>query len=158
MNNIQVTKAYADWINTVKYDLFITLNTEVEFTYSELSKILSNYFYKVECDVFTEKKRKRYFKTLRIKRVVAIEHVNKRTHAHIQVKTLPNFTNEQMIELLKLCWSEHLGSNKHKDFLFNASVIANADAVSSYITKETLLANKQQSDVIDLSSSYIVCS
>ena len=41
MSNIQVTKAYADWINTVKYDLFITLNTEVEFTYSEFSKILS---------------------------------------------------------------------------------------------------------------------
>ena len=102
MSKIQLNRAYADWINETAYDLFITLNTEVEYTYTDISELISKLFYMAECDVFTYRNRERYRKTCRIKRVVAIEHYKKRTHAHIQVKTLDNFTNEQMIELLNL--------------------------------------------------------
>ena len=155
MSKIQLNRAYADWINETAYDLFITLNTEVEYTYTDISELISKLFYKAECDVFTYRNRERYRKTCRIKRVVAIENYKKRTHAHIQVKTLDNFTNEQMIELLNLEYKQLTNTKHDKAFLFNASVIANRQAVSNYITKEILITNKQQSDVIDLQSSFI---
>ena len=60
-----------------------------------------------------------------------------------------------MLVRLKLTYLKLWNTKHDKAFLFNASVIANREAVSNYITKETLIANKQQSDVIDLQSSFI---
>ena len=99
MNEYKLKEAYAEWVNKENYDLFVTLNSENELTYEQMSELVLKLFYKTECTAFGYKKRERYKKTLRIKRLVSIEHYNKRTHAHIQVKTLQSFTNEQMIEL-----------------------------------------------------------
>lgn len=155
MNTYELKTAYADWIcSNNKYDLFITLNSEVELTFEEMSKLLCKLFYKTECDVFTYEKRELYKTKCRIERVCVIENYNKRTHAHLQVKTLSNFTNEQMIELLKEEYKQ-LTKTKEKQFLFDASVIADRQAVSRYTTKDTNKQNKLLNDVIDLRSSFI---
>jgi|TARA_B110000879_G_C10874018_1_gene394058 hypothetical protein len=155
MNEYKLKEAYAEWVNKESYDLFITLNSERELSYEKMSELVLKLFYKTECTVFGYKQRERYKKTLRIKRLVAIEHYNKRTHAHIQVKTLQSFTNEQMIELLRLEYMALLNTKREKSFLFNATQIANRDAVSRYITKETNKQNRKLNDVIDLRSSFI---
>tara|TARA_B110000046_G_scaffold11976_1_gene11884 strand:- start:5630 stop:6112 length:483 start_codon:yes stop_codon:yes gene_type:complete len=155
MNEYKLKEAYAEWVNKENYDLFVTLNSENELTYEQMSELVLKLFYKTECTVFGYKKRERYKKTLRIKRLVSIEHYNKRTHAHIQVKTLEGFTNEQMIELLRLEYMALLKTKREKSFLFNATQIANRDAVSRYITKETNKQNRKLNDVIDLRSSFI---
>ena len=146
MEAYKLKEAYAEWVNKVNYDLFITLNTEAEFTKEQMGKLMCNLFYKTECDVFGYSNREKYRNKLRIKRAVVIEGDEKRTHAHIQVKTLKGFTNEQMIELLKLEYMKLLNTKREKSFLFHATQIANRDAVSGYILKK---------DEIDLRSSFI---
>ena len=146
MNEYKLKEAYTEWLNKQSFDLFITLNTEAELTKEQMSKLMCKLFYKTECDVFGYSNREKYRNKLRIKRAVVIEGDEKRTHAHIQVKTLEGFTNEQMIELLKLEYMKLLNTKREKSFLFHATQIANRDAVSGYTLKK---------DVIDLRSSFI---
>ena len=146
MNEYKLREATSEWLNKQSFDLLITLNTEVELTEEQMSKLMCKLFYKIECDVFGYSNREKYRNKLRIKRAVVIEGDEKRTHAHIQVKTLEGFTNEQMIELLNLEYMKLLNTKREKGFLFHATQIANRDAVSRY----TLKKNK-----IDLRSSFI---
>ena len=153
MEAYKLKEAYAEWVNKENYDLFITLNTEAELTYEQMSELMCKLFYKTECDVFGKNKNSEWRRELykykdkfHIKRLVVIEHYNKRTHAHIQVKTLKAFTNEQMIELLKLEYMALLNTKRGKSFIFHATQIANRDAVSGYTLKK---------DEIDLRSSFI---
>ena len=146
MEAYKVREAYAEWANKQNFDLFITLNTEAELTKEQMGKLMCKLFYKTECDVFGYSNREKYRNKLRIKRAVVIEGDKKRTHAHIQVKTLKGFTNEQMIELLKLEYMKLLNTKREKSFLFHATQIANRDAVSGYTLKK---------DEIDLRSSFI---
>ena len=155
MEAYKLKEAYAEWVNKENYDLFITLNTEAELTYEQMSELMCKLFYKTECDVFGYSNREKYRNKLRIKRAVVIEGDEKRTHAHIQVKTLKGFTNEQMIELLKLEYMALLNTKRGKSFIFHATQIANRDAVSRYTLKETNKQNRKLKDVIDLRSSFI---
>ena len=155
MEAYKVREAYKEWANKQSFDLFITLNTEAELTKEQMGKLMCKLFYKTECDVFGYSNREKYRNKLRIKRAVVIEGDEKRTHAHIQVKTLEGFTNEQMIELLKLEYMKLLNTKREKSFLFHATQIANRDAVSRYTLKETNKQNRKLKDVIDLRSSFI---
>ena len=92
MEAYKLKGAYAEWVNKENYDLFITLNTEAELTYEQMSELMCKLFYKTECDVFGKNKNSEWRRELykykdkfHIKRLVVIEHYNKRTHAHIQV-------------------------------------------------------------------------
>lgn len=156
MNNIQLNEAYANWTASREYDLKLDLNTESELTFEQMSKLLCKYFYKLECDVFGYELRYKYNReNFRIKRVVMIEGDDKRTHSHILVKTLKGWTNEQMIELLKLGWNEINKAKKDKAFLLNAENINSRSAVSRYNTKDTQRQNEKLNDVICLRSSFI---
>ena len=153
MNEYKLREATTEWLDKQSFDLFITLNTEVELTKEQMSKLICKLFYKTECDAFGkntngELRRElyKYKDKFHIKRAVVIEGDEKRTHAHIQVKTLKGFTNEQMIELLKLEYMKLLNTKREKSFLFHATQIANRDAVSGYTLKK---------DEIDLRSSFI---
>ena len=153
MNEYKLREATTEWLDKQNFDLFITLNTEVELTKEQMSELMCRLFYKTECDVFGKningewrRELYKYKDKFHIKRAVVIEGDEKRTHAHIQVKTLEGFTNEQMIELLKLEYMKLLKTKREKGFLFHATQIANRDAVSRY----TLKKNK-----IDLRSSFI---
>ena len=146
MNEYKLREATSEWLNKQSFDLLITLNTEVELTEEQMSKLMCKLFYKIECDVFGYNNREKYRNKLRIKRAVVIEGDEKRTHAHIQVKTLEGFTNEQMIELLNLEYMKLLNTKREKGFLFHATQIANRDAVSRYTLKKYK---------IDLRSSFI---
>ena len=116
MNNIQVKNAYADWLSKTDYNLFVTLNTEVEYTETELAELIIMLFYKIECDVFGYKNRELYKTKCRVSRVVAIESKYKRTHAHIKVQTLADWTDAQMLELIKLDWQQ-ITNTKKKTFI-----------------------------------------
>ena len=156
MSNIQLNEAYADWLSTRRYDLVLTLNAEQELTYEQMSKLLCKYFYKLECDVFGYELRYKYNReNFRIKRVVAIEGDEKRTHAYILVRTLVGWTDEQMIELLRLTYRHITEADKDKAFLFKAERINSRSAVSRYNTKDTHRQNEKLNDVIDLRSSFI---
>ena len=156
MSNIQLNEAYADWLSTRHYDLVLTLNAEQELTYEQMSKLLCKYFYKLECDVFGCELRYKYNReNFRIKRVVAIEGDEKRTHAHILVRTLVGWTDEQMIELLRLTYRHITEADKDKAFLFKAERINSRSAVSRYNTKDTHRQNEKLNDVICLRSSFI---
>ena len=113
------------------------------------------FFYKAECDVFGYSNREKYRKALRINRVVAIEGDEKRTHAHILVRTLVGWTDEQMIELLRLTYRHITEADKDKAFLFKAERINSRSAVSRYNTKDTHRQNEKLNDVICLRSSFI---
>ena len=156
MNGIQLNEAYAQWIESNHYDLTVTLNAEQELTYEQMSKLMCEFFYKAECDVFGYELRYKYNRdNFRIKRVVAIEGDEKRTHAHIKVKTLEGWTDEQMIELLRLTYRHITKAKKDKAFLFKAETINSRSAVSRYNTKDTHRQNEKLNDVIDLRSSFI---
>jgi len=153
MNGYKLREATTEWLDKQSFDLFITLNTEVELTKEQMSELMCRLFYKTECDVFGKningewrRELYKYKDKFHIKRAVVIEGDEKRTHAHIQVKTLEGFTNEQMIELLKLEYMKLLNTKRERSFLFHATQIANRDAVSGYILKK---------DEIDLRSSFI---
>lgn len=159
---IQLNEAYASWVSSRDYDLLLNLNTEAEMNYEQMSKLLCRFFYKAECDVFGKTTGGEYRRNLyhskekfHIKRVVAIEGDDKRTHAHVKVKTLEGWTNEQMLELLRLTYRHVTKADKDKAFLFEATQINSSDAVSRYITKDTQRQNEKLNDVIDLRSSFI---
>lgn len=156
MNAIQLNEAYAEWVASRDYDLMLTLNTEKELTFEQMSKLLCQFFYKAECDVFGYKLRYKYNRDkFRIKRVVAIEGDDKRTHAHVVVKTLEGWTDEQMIELMRLTYRHITKAEKDKAFLFKAEKIHSRSAVSRYNTKDTQRQNEKLNDVICLRSSFI---
>lgn len=155
MSNIQLNEAYADWVSSQHYDLILHINAEQELTYEQMSSLICKFFYKAECDVFGYSNREKYKKALRIKRVVAIEGDEKRTHAHIKVKTLVGWTDEQMIELLRLTYRHITKAKKDKAFLFKAEPIRHKQNSSGYITKDTQRQNEKLNDVICLRSSFI---
>ena len=156
MNAIQLNEAYAEWVSTNHYDIKCDLNTECELTYEQMSKLLCKFFYLLECHVFGYELRYKYNRDkFRIKRVCHIEGDEKRTHVHIVVKTLDGWTNEQMIELLKLGWKEVNSTQKDKTFIFWAEEIRDISEVCGYYTKETEKQNRKLNDVICLRSSFI---
>ena len=161
METYEVQKSYAQWLGQTDADLVITLNTERELvdtillsSFDQLSAVLRKYFYKIECDVFGYLKREKYKTKCRVNRVVCIERDNKRTHAHILVKTLEGWTNAEMIELLNLSWHD-LQRTRNKSFTFKAQHITTQNKLSMYNTKETRRQNEQLNDVLDLRSSFI---
>ena len=93
-------------------------------------------------------------KKCRVNRVICIERDNKRTHAHILVKTLEGWTNAEMIELLNMSWHD-LQRTRNKSFTFKAQHITTQNKLSMYNTKETRRQNEQLNDVLDLRSSFI---
>ena len=156
MNAYKLHHAYADWIGAEEYSLLLNLNTEQELSHELMSKLMCRYFYRAECNVFGYDTRRKYNREkFRIKRVVAIEGDTKRTHAHVMVKTLDGWTNEKMLELMRLTYEEVTDASADKRFLFEATEINSRTAVSGYITKDTYRQNTKLNDVIDLRSSFI---
>jgi hypothetical protein len=136
--------------------LLLNLNTEQKLSYEYMSKLMCKYFYRAECNVFGYDTRSKYNREkFRIKRIVAIEGDTKRTHAHVMVKTLGDWTNEKMLELMRLTYKEVTDASADKRFLFEATEINSRTAVSGYITKDTYRQNTKLNDVIDLRSSFI---
>lgn len=156
MNAYKLNHAYADWVGADEYSLLLNLNTEQELSYEYMSKLMCKYFYRAECNVFGYDTRRKYNRDkFRIKRIVAIEGDTKRTHAHVMVKTLGDWTNEKMLELMRLTYKEVTDTSADKRFLFEATEINSRTAVSGYITKDTYRQNTKLNDVIDLRSSFI---
>ena len=156
MNAYKLNHAYADWVGADEYSLLLNLNTEQELSYEYMSKLMCKYFYRAECNVFGYDTRSKYNREkFRIKRIVAIEGDTKRTHAHVMVKTLGDWTNEKMLELMRLTYKEVTDTSADKKFLFEATEIVSRTAVSGYITKDTYRQNTKLNDVIDLRSSFI---
>jgi hypothetical protein len=156
MNAYKLNHAYADWVGADEYSLLLNLNAEQELSYEHMSKLMCRYFYRAECNVFGYDIRRKYNREkFRIKRIVAIEGDTKRTHAHVMVKILGDWTNEKMLELMRLTYKEVMDTSADKKFLFEATEINSRTAVSGYITKDTYRQNTRLNDVIDLRSSFI---
>ena len=156
MTAYELNHAYADWVGADEYSLLLNLNTERELSHELMSKLMCRYFYRAECNVFGYDTRSKYNREkFRIKRIVAIEGDTKRTHAHVMVKTLGDWTNEKMLELMRLTYKEVTDASADKRFLFEATEINSRTAVSRYITKDTYRQNTKLNDVIDLRSSFI---
>ena len=110
MEAYKVREAYAEWIDTEQYDLFITLNTESEKTFKQLSTMIRQMFGGAETQYFGYTKegfsRRKLFRNkdkFHIKRVVAIEDGNKfkKRHSHILVKNLEVVSKEAMTEIVE---------------------------------------------------------
>jgi hypothetical protein len=163
MEAYKVREAYAEWIDTEQYDLFITLNTEYERTNEQLSTMIRQMFGGAETLYFGYTKegfsRRKLYKNkdeFHIKRVVAIEGDKfTQRHSHILVKNLEGVSDEGMIELLRYEWLKLNKSKKHKNYLFFGERIKTQQAVSRYSTKDAYKQNKQLEDVIDYESSFI---
>ena len=50
MNEYKLREATTEWLDKQSFDLFITLNTEVELTKEQMSELMCRLFYKIECD------------------------------------------------------------------------------------------------------------
>ena len=164
MEAYKIREAYAEWIDAEQYDLFITLNTESEKTFKQLSTMIRQMFGGAETQYFGYTKegfsRRKLFRNkdkFHIKRVVAIEDGNKfkKRHSHILVKNIEGVSKEGMTELLRYEWLKLNKAEKHKEYLFNVITDYTPQAVSRYITKETEEQNKQLEDVICYWSSFI---
>jgi hypothetical protein len=164
MEAYKVREAYAEWIDTEQYDLFITLNTESKKTFKQLSTMIRQMFGGAETHYFGYTKegfsrRKLYSNKdkFHIKRVVAIEGDNKlkKRHSHILVKNLEGVSKEGMAELLRYEWLKLNKAKKNKEYLFKVITDYTQQAVSRYNTKDTNKQNKQLEDVICYWSSFI---
>jgi hypothetical protein len=164
MEAYKVREAYAEWIDTEQYDLFITLNTESEKTFKQLSTMIRQMFGGAETQYFGYTKegfsrRKLYYNKdkFHIKRVVAIEGDNKfkKRHSHILIKNLEGVSKEGMAELLRYEWLKLNKAKKNKEYLFKVITDYTPQAVSRYNTKDTYKQNKQLEDVICYWSSFI---
>ena len=163
MEAYKLKEAYAEWINAEQYDLFITLNTEYERTFKQLSTMIRQMFGGAETQFFgytkegfSKRKLYRNKDEFHIKRVVAIEGDKfVQRHSHILVKNLEGVGDEGMIELLRYEWLKLNKAKKSKEYLFKALTNITQEAVSRYNTKDTHKQNKQLEDVICYWSSFI---
>jgi len=163
MEAYKVREAYAEWIDTKQYDLFITLNTEYERTNEQLSTMIRQMFGGAETlyfgytkEGFSKRKLYKNKDKFHIKRVVAIEGDKfKKRHSHILVKNFEGLSDEGMIELLRYEWLKLNKAKKSKGYLFKALTNITQTAVSRYNTKDTNKQNKQLEDVICYRSSFI---
>lgn len=164
MEAYKVREATAEWIDTVRYDITMTLNTEYGRTFEQLSTMIRQMFGGAETRYFGYTKegfnRRKLFRNkdkFHIKRVVAIEDGNKlkQRHSHILVKNLEGISTEGMIELLRYEWLKLNKAEKLKEYLFFAEPIIKQSACSWYMTKEIEEKNKNLEDVICNRSSFI---
>ena len=163
MEAYKIREAYAEWIDTEQYDLFITLNTEYERTNEQLSTMIRQMFGGAETlyfgytkEGFSKRKLYKNKDKFHIKRVVVIEGDKfKKRHSHILVKNFEGLSDEGMIELLRYEWLKLNKAKKSKGYLFKALTNITQTAVSRYNTKDTNKQNKQLEDVICYRSSFI---
>ena len=125
MEAYKTREAYAEWIDAEQYDLFITLNTEYEKTFKQLSTMIRHMFGGAETlyfgytkEGFSKRKLYKNKDKFHIKRVVAIEGDKfTQRHSHILVKNLKGVSDEGMIELLRYEWSK-LNKSKNNNTCF----------------------------------------
>ena len=111
----------------------LTINSNSNLGEYQLDKFIKKYLTKVEATIFTNRNRKN-----RLERLVAIETLTSRTHAHILIRPPKNMSAEMLMLKLRLTYG-HLWKKKTvNDFLMKAELVRNAEGSSKYNNKELL--------------------
>jgi len=128
----------------------LTINSNSNLGEYQLDKFIKKYLTKVEATIFTNRNRKN-----RLERLVAIETLTSRTHAHILIRPPKNMSAEMLMLKLRLTYG-HLWKKKTvNDFLMKAELVRNAEGSSKYNNKELLAKRFDNKNVLTNVSTFI---